>query len=262
MALIAAGGLMSDYVLTVAVSISAGVAAITSAVAAPRSDDVETVQLTRTQRTIAGRMSDSKATVPDFQVRTEADVTELLALRRAMKDADRVASVNDFVVRACALALRDHRRANGTYRDGSFELHARVNVGMAVAGDGTLVVPTIFDADAKPVTQIATESRALAAKVREGTITPPELAGGTFTISNLGMYGITSFTAIITPGQAAVLAVGTAVERPVVHDGDIVVRSVMDLSLSCDHRILYGADAASFLADVRALLERPLTLVS
>jgi pyruvate dehydrogenase E2 component (dihydrolipoamide acetyltransferase) len=229
---------------------------------ARRSDDVETVQLTRVQRTIVRRVSESSASIPDFQVRTEADVTELLALRRAMKDAGRAPSVNDFVVRACALTLRDHPRVNGTYRDGAFDLHARVNIGVAVASEGTLIVPSIFDADAKTVTQIATESRALAAQVRDGTIAPADLAGGTFTVSNLGMFGVTSFTAVINAGQAAILAVGAAVERPVVRDGDIVARSVMELSLSCDHRILYGADAAAFVADLRGLLEQPLALVS
>jgi pyruvate dehydrogenase E2 component (dihydrolipoamide acetyltransferase) len=222
----------------------------------------ETVGLTRAQRTIARRMSDSHATVPDFQACVEVDVTQLLDMRRSMKAAGRAVSVNDFVVRACALTLRDHPRANGTYRHGAFDLHARVNVGVAVAGEGTLVVPTIVDADAKPVTQIAQESRVLAGKVRDGTITPAELAGGTFTVSNLGMFGVTSFTAVIAPGQAAILAVGAAVERPVVYEGDIVRRSIMDLSLSCDHRILYGADAASFLSDLRGLLERPWALVS
>jgi pyruvate dehydrogenase E2 component (dihydrolipoamide acetyltransferase) len=231
-------------------------------IVAPRSDDVETVELTRVQRTIARRVSESNASIPDFQVRTEVDVTELLALRRAMKDAGRAPSVNDFVVRACALALRDHARANGTYRDGAIDFHARVNIGVAVAAEGTLVVPTIFDADTKPVTQIAAESRALAAKVRDGTVTPSELAGGTFTVSNLGMFGVTSFTAVVNSGQAAILAVGAAIERPVIRDGAVVVRSVMDLSLSCDHRILYGADAAAFLAGLRGLLEQPVVLLS
>jgi pyruvate dehydrogenase E2 component (dihydrolipoamide acetyltransferase) len=237
-------------------------AAPQTVVVAPRQAEPESVELTRAQRTIARRMSDSHATVPDFQVRTEVDVTQLLDMRRSMKAAGQTVSVNDFVVRACALALRDHPRANGTYRDGVFDLHPRVNVGVAVAGEGTLVVPTIVDADTKPVTQIAEESRVLAGKVRDGTITPAELGGGTFTVSNLGMFGVTSFTAVIAPGQAAILAVGAAVERPVVHEGQILMRSIMDLSLSCDHRILYGADAASFLADLRGLLERPWALVS
>jgi pyruvate dehydrogenase E2 component (dihydrolipoamide acetyltransferase) len=237
-------------------------AAAQSVAAAPRQAEPESIELTRAQRTVAQRMSDAHATVPDFQVRTEVDVTQLLDMRRSMKAAGRAVSVNDFVVRACALALRDHPRANGTYRDGVFDLHPRINVGVAVAGEGTLVVPTIVDADAKPVTQIAEESHMLAVKVRDGTITPSELAGGTFTISNLGMFGVTSFTAVIAPGQAAILAVGAAVERPVVYEDEIVRRSIMDLSLSCDHRILYGADAALFLADLRGLLERPWALVS
>jgi pyruvate dehydrogenase E2 component (dihydrolipoamide acetyltransferase) len=225
--------------------------------------ETQVVALTSTQKVIARRMAESKATVPDFQVRMEADVTDLLALRAQMRAAQGAApSVNDFVVKACGLALREHPRANGAYRDGAFELHGRVNVGVAVAGDGTLVVPTVFDADAKPVTQIAAETRALAGKVRDGTIMPPELSGGTFTVSNLGMLGVTSFTAVINPGQAAILAVGAAVERAVVRDGALVPRSLMDLSLSCDHRILYGADAAAFLARVRELLELPLALLA
>jgi pyruvate dehydrogenase E2 component (dihydrolipoamide acetyltransferase) len=213
---------------------------------------------------IARRMAESKATVPDFQVRTEADVTELLSLRAQMKAAlDSAPSVNDFVVKACGIALREHPRANGAYKDGGFELYGRVNVGVAVAGEGTLVVPTIFDADAQPVTAIAQVTRALAERVRGGTITPPELSGGTFTVSNLGMFGVTSFTAVVNPGQAAILAVGAAVARPAIGaDGALATRSAMDLSLSCDHRILYGADAAQFLARIRALLEAPLALLA
>jgi pyruvate dehydrogenase E2 component (dihydrolipoamide acetyltransferase) len=209
-------------------------------------------------------MAESKATVPDFQVRTEADVTDLLALRKQMKAAQESApSVNDFVVKACGLALREHPRANGAYRDGAFELYGRANVGVAVAAEGTLIVPTIFDADAQPVTAIAQTTRALAARVREGKILPPELSGGTFTVSNLGMFGVTSFTAVVNPGQAAILAVGAAVERPTVAaDGLITPRALMDLSLSCDHRILYGADAAQFLARVRELLQTPFALLA
>jgi pyruvate dehydrogenase E2 component (dihydrolipoamide acetyltransferase) len=226
--------------------------------------DVEVVALTSVQRTIARRMAEAKATMPEFQVRAEADVTELLALRKQLKGLhpDAPPSVNDFVVKACGLALREHPRANGAYKDATFELYGRVNVGVAVAGEGTLVVPTVFDADAKPVTQIARETRALAGKVREGTITPPELSGGTFTVSNLGMFGVTSFTAVINPGQAAILAVGAAVERVAVRAGELMPRSLMDLSLTCDHRILYGADAARFLERVCTLLASPLALLA
>jgi len=226
--------------------------------------EVTTVDLSSTQKTIARRMAESKATIPDFQVRTEADVTDLLALRAQIKASRGSApSVNDFVVKATALALREHPRANGAYKDSTFELYGRVNVGVAVAGEGTLIVPTIFDADAQPVTAIAQQTRALAERVRSGTITPPELSGGTFTVSNLGMFGVTSFTAIVTTGQAGILAVGAAVERPAfAADGGVVKRSLMDLSLSSDHRILYGADAARFLARVRELLEAPFTLLA
>ncbi len=224
---------------------------------------VTIVELTSTQKTIARRMAESKATVPDFQVRTEADVTDLLALRKQMKAAqERAPSVNDFVVKACGLALREHPRANGAYRDGAFELYGRANVGVAVAAEGTLIVPTIFDADTQPVTAIARTTRALAARVRDGKILPPELSGGTFTVSNLGMFGVTSFTAVVNPGQAAILAVGAAVERVVPAADGSTARALMDLSLSCDHRILYGADAAQFLARVRELLEAPFALLA
>jgi pyruvate dehydrogenase E2 component (dihydrolipoamide acetyltransferase) len=170
-------------------------------------------------------------------------------------------SLNDFIVKACALALRELPRANGSYRDGRFELHERINVGVAVAADGVLVVPTVFDADRKSLGAIAAETRALAAAVRGGTIRPPELAGGTFTVLNLGAYGVTSFSAVINPPQAAILAIGAVMARPVVRDGEIVARQVMEVALACDHRILYGADAARFLARVRELLEDPLGML-
>jgi pyruvate dehydrogenase E2 component (dihydrolipoamide acetyltransferase) len=160
-----------------------------------------------------------------------------------------------------ANALREHPRVNGAYRDGKFEQYARVNIGIAVAAQDALVVPTIFDADSKSLGQIARDAHELAEKVREGKITPPEVAGGTFTISNLGMYGIDQFTAVINPPQAAVLTVGSVKKRPAVGDnGRVVARDQMRLSLICDNRILYGADAAAFLASVRELLEDPLNL--
>jgi pyruvate dehydrogenase E2 component (dihydrolipoamide acetyltransferase) len=125
---------------------------------------------------------------------------------------------------------------------------------------GALIVPTVFDADRKALGEIAREARALATRVREGSITPPELSGGTFTVSNLGMYGVSSFTAIINPPQAAILSVGAVRQTPVARDGGISLRHTMALTLACDHRILYGADAARFLAQTRELLERPAAL--
>jgi pyruvate dehydrogenase E2 component (dihydrolipoamide acetyltransferase) len=189
-------------------------------------------------------------------------MTLCVELRERLKQVEgKPPSFNDMVVKACANALRDHPRANAAYRDGKFELYSRVNVGVAVAANDALVVPTVFDADKKSLGEISRTVRDLANKVREGTITPPELSGGTFTVSNLGMYGIDRFSAVINPPQAAILAVGALRKRPVVDEGGrIVARDMMSATLVCDHRILYGADGAEFLARVRELLEQPLSL--
>jgi len=171
-----------------------------------------------------------------------------------------VPSFNDMVVKACAIALRRFPRANGAYRDGRFELYSRVNVGIAVAATDALVVPTVFDADRKGLREIAADARTLAAKVRDGRVTPPELSGATFTVSNLGMFGVRSFDAVINSPQAGILAVGEIAERPAVRDGQIVAAQLMNVTLSCDHRILYGAEGAEFLAAVKGLLEEPIAL--
>jgi len=220
-------------------------------------------ELTRLQQTIARRMAESKATAPEFVLTCEVDMEEAVAFRKQLKAAageDPAPSFNDFVVKASALALTEFPRANGAYRDGKFELYSRVNVGIAVAGQDALIVPTIFDADSKSLGRISRDARGLAERVREGKITPPELAAGTFSVSNLGMFGIKRFTAVINPPQAAILAVGEMTPRPVVHDGEVVVRPIMELTLTCDHRILYGADAAQFLGRIRERLENPLSL--
>jgi pyruvate dehydrogenase E2 component (dihydrolipoamide acetyltransferase) len=221
-------------------------------------------ELSRTQQLIARRMAESRATVPDFNLVMDIDMEEAVALRSQLKGAagegQVVPSLNDFVVKACALALREFPRVNGSYKDGRFELHGRVNVGVAVAGEDALVVPTVFDADTKSLGQIARDGRALAQRVREKQITPPELSGGTFTVSNLGMFGIDRFTAVINPPQAAILAVGSVSPRVVVREEEILSRQVMTVTLACDHRILYGADAAQFLGRVRDLLQQPLAL--
>jgi pyruvate dehydrogenase E2 component (dihydrolipoamide acetyltransferase) len=227
--------------------------------------ETTTQDLTRLQQTVARRMAESKATAPEFVLNCEVDMEAAVELRKQLKVAAQdgrgsVPSFNDFVIKASALALRDFPRANGAYRDGKFELYGRVNVGVAVAGQDALVVPTIFDADRKSLGQIAAEARARAERVRAGAITPPELSSGTFTVSNLGMYGISSFVAVINPPQAAILAVGAMEPKPVVLDGEIQVRNRMTLTLACDHRILYGADAAEFFARIRERLEQPLLL--
>ncbi len=232
--------------------------------AAGAKGEVEVVELSRVQQVVARRMAESRATVPDFTLQADVDMEQAWAGRAALKAAAGegavVPSFNDLIVKACAVALREFPRANGAYRDGRFELYSRVNVGVAVAVPDGLVVPTVFDADRKTLGEIARESRALSTKVREGTITPPELSGATFTVSNLGMYGVREFVAVINPPQAAILSVGAVEERPVVRDGAVVPGRRMSVALACDHRILYGADAAQFLARVRALLEAPLGL--
>jgi pyruvate dehydrogenase E2 component (dihydrolipoamide acetyltransferase) len=179
---------------------------------------------------------------------------------------DPAPSYNDFLVKAAALALREFPRVNGAYRDGAFVHYGRVNVGIAVAAEDALVVPTIFDADVKSLVEIAAAARMLAAKVRDGSITPAELSGSTFSVSNLGMYGLDSFSAVINPPQAAILAAGSLKLRPVVDDSDpahpaIVARHTIHVTLACDHRILYGADGARFLARLRELLEKPVALL-
>jgi pyruvate dehydrogenase E2 component (dihydrolipoyllysine-residue acetyltransferase) len=224
--------------------------------------EVEVHDLTRLQQTVGRRMAESKATAPDFSISLTVDMTKAVELRAQLKQVtDPAPSFNDMVVKAAATALREHPRVNGAYRDGNWELYERVNVGVAVAADDALVVPTVFDADRKSLGQIARDARALAERVRDKSITPPELSGATFTVSNLGMYGIEHFTPIINPPQAAIMSVGALAKRPAVDDtGRIVARDQMALSLVCDHRILYGADGAKFLARVKELLEQPLSL--
>jgi len=222
----------------------------------------EILELTRLQQTVSRRMAESKATAPDFSISLTVDMTKAVELRARLKEvADPAPSFNDMVVKAAATALKEHPRVNGAYRDGKFELYEKVNIGVAVAAMDALVVPTVFDADQKSLGQIARDARAVIEKVRDKTVTPPELSGGTFTVSNLGMFGIEHFTAIINPPQASILTVGALAKRPAVDEsGRIVARDQMTLSLVCDHRILYGADGAKFLARVKELLEQPLSL--
>ena len=235
--------------------------------------DLEVQELTRLQQTVSRRMAESKATAPDYALQVDVDMSRCVELRERLKEvaqatepavggeAAAAPSFNDMIVKACATALRENPRVNGAYRDGRFERYSRVNVGVAVAAQDTLVVPTLFDADQRSLGDIARRARELIGKVRDGKITPPELSGGTFTVSNLGMYGIDSFTAVINPPQAAILTVGALKKKPVVDDGGrVVARETVMLTLVSDHRILYGADGARFLARVRELLEQPLAL--
>jgi pyruvate dehydrogenase E2 component (dihydrolipoamide acetyltransferase) len=223
------------------------------------------VALSRLEQTVARRMAESKATIPEFSLFRDVNMDACVALRRQLGelgDGQHAPSYNDMIVKAAALALRDHPRANAGYRDGNVELYSRINVGIAVAREEGLVVPTVFDADGKSLGEIGRESRRLAAAVRDVTITAPELSGGTFTVTNLGMFGVSSFGAIVNPGQAAILSVGAMARRPVATGGDeLTIANVITLGLICDHRVLYGADAARVLARIAELLEQPLTMV-
>ena len=223
---------------------------------------MEAVEPTRLQSLIARRMSEAKATIPHFQIQTEVVMDAVIAFRQQVTETGvRAPSLNDVIVKAAALALRDHPHANGSYRDGRFEFYSRVNIGIAVASEDALVVPTIFDADQKSLGAIAAESRRLAERVRSATVTPAELSAGTFTVSNLGMHGMTAIAPVINPPQSAILGVGSVREVLARVDGEIVDRHLMTVTLSCDHRILYGADAARFLSTIRELLEAPMLLV-
>ncbi|MGH3048537.1 MAG: dihydrolipoamide acetyltransferase family protein [Gaiellaceae bacterium] len=225
--------------------------------------DVSTLEPTATRATIARRMAESAATIPVFTVSADADVSQIVALRRGVREegGDEAPSLNDFVIKAAALALREFPRFNASWTGETAELYSRVNVGFAVAAEDALYVPVVVDADRKPLAEIAAETRRLAAGARRRSLHPDDLQLGTFTVSNLGMFGVRSFTAIVDPPQAAILAVGSVRRSPVEDDrGGLVFRDVMTLTLSCDHRVVYGADGARFLSRLRELLERPLVL--
>jgi pyruvate dehydrogenase E2 component (dihydrolipoamide acetyltransferase) len=181
---------------------------------------------------------------------------------RRRRVADRpLPSYNDFVIKACALALRLHPRINASYREGRLEQYGRVNVGVAVAAEGALLVPVVHDADIKSIGTIAAESRGLAERARTGLVSPTEMGGGTFTVSNLGMFGVKRFSAVINVPESAILAVGALRREAVLRGDEVRPGHTMSLTLCADHRTVYGADAAGFLSDVRAALEEPLQLL-
>jgi len=222
--------------------------------------DVTVEEPSRAQQTVARRVAEAKATVPELVLRAEVAMDACVALRERLEEqaAEPVPSYEDMVVRACALALREHPRANSAYRDGRYEGYSRVNVGVVVAARDALLVPTIFDADRRSLHEVAQAARTLSERIRAGTVTSPELSGATFTVSALAGHGVASFAAAVIPPQAAILALGEVARRAVVVDGELAVGHRMEVTLTCDHRILFGERAGAFLARVRALLEHPL----
>jgi pyruvate dehydrogenase E2 component (dihydrolipoyllysine-residue acetyltransferase) len=227
--------------------------------------DVEEIPLTPMRRAVARRMVESVQSAPHFFLTSVVDAEALVALRVELNDqlADQglKLSLNDLIVKACATALRANPDANVAFAGDKILRHKRVHIGVAVALEGGLIVPVLRDADQKSLSQLAREAKTLADKAHAGKLTPAEYSAGTFTISNLGMFGIDHFTAIINPPEAAILAVGAAQPEVVAREGQPVVRQTMKLTLSIDHRALDGATAARFLQQLKGVLENPLRML-
>ncbi len=226
--------------------------------------DAEEIPLTTMRRLTAQRLAASAREAPHFYLTVVADAGDLLAFRaqaNQRQGADVKITVTDLLIRACATALGAHPEVNASWDETRILRHRHVNIGIAVAIDDGLIVPVIRDADRKTLTEIAREAHDLTARARARKLTPDELTGGTFTISNLGMYGIRQFTAVINPPQAAILAVGEAIRQPVVRDDQVTIATTMTLTLSIDHRAVDGATGARFLTRLRELIEQPLDIV-
>jgi pyruvate dehydrogenase E2 component (dihydrolipoamide acetyltransferase) len=231
--------------------------------AVPAGVEFEDRPLSQMRAVIAKRMPLSKAPVPHFYVSSEIAMDRAWTLREELNalEGQPKISVNDFVIRACALALRQHPGVNASFQGEAIRVYHRAHIGIAVALEEGLITPVLRDADAKSITQIAAEARDLAERARGRKLRVPELSGATFSISNLGMFDVTEFSAIINPPEGAILAVGTVRRIPVVTEEGLGVGRRMMLTLSCDHRVMDGAMGARFLQDVKHLLEAPLRLL-
>ena len=241
----------------------AAASAAPSAPVIPREGDFHDEPLTSIRKTIARRLGESIGPIPTFYLTAEFDLTRVMEMRKAMADlGDQFkVSVNDVLLKATAVALSQHPEVNAHWLGDKIRYHNRVHLGMAVATDDGLIVPVIWDADRKRMSEISREAKELAKRARERKLKPEEFTGSTFSVSNLGMFGIDQFTAIINPPEAGILAIGTSEEKLVVVDGEPVVRSRVRVTMSCDHRIIDGAVGAKFLQTLRRLIENPLMLV-
>jgi pyruvate dehydrogenase E2 component (dihydrolipoamide acetyltransferase) len=232
--------------------------------APPLGIPAEVKELSRMGQAIARHMAESMRTAPHFYVTIEIDMSRVVAMREELnKDVpkeERI-SINDFVMKATAQALTKHPKMNASYTDGKLALYKQINLGMAVAVEEGLIAPVIRECDKKSLMQIAMESRDLVARTREGKLRPEDYSDGTFTVSNMGMLGVEEFTAIINPPQAAIMAVGTVALRPVVQEEILTTAYTMKATLSVDHRVANGADAARFLTEVKSWLESPSRLL-
>jgi pyruvate dehydrogenase E2 component (dihydrolipoamide acetyltransferase) len=231
--------------------------------AAPGQDFTD-VPLSQIRKTIAKRLTESIGPIPTFYLTSEVDVTRIAEMRDAMsaQGAEFKVSYNDIILKAVATALEQHPEVNAHWLGDRIRQFNRVHVGMAVAIDEGLITPVIFDADRKGLLQIARESRALVERARARRLTPDEYTGSTFSVSNLGMFGIDQFTAIINPPEAGIIAVGAVEDKPVVVNGAVAVRKRLRLTMSCDHRVIDGALGARFLQALRTMLENPLMMVA
>jgi pyruvate dehydrogenase E2 component (dihydrolipoamide acetyltransferase) len=236
--------------------------------------DDEEIPLNNVRRITARRLVESMQQAPHFYLTSVVAADELVTARARINEglatlaaghegavATKI-SVNDLVVKAVAIALRAHPEVNVSFGGDKLIRHRRVHIGIAVALPDGLIVPVIRDADTKTVTQISAETRDLASRARAGKLKPDEFTGSTFSVSNLGMFGVDQFTAVINPPEAAILAVGATKQEPVVRDGQVVVGHSMAITLSIDHRALDGATGAKFLADLTALLQNPLATLA
>jgi len=238
-------------------------AAAPSAPAIPREGDFHDEPLTNIRKTIARRLGESIGPIPTFYLTAEFDLSRVMEMRKAMAElGDQFkVSVNDVLLKATAVALSQHPEVNAHWLGDKIRYHNRVHLGMAVATDDGLIVPVIWDADRKRMSEISREAKELAKRARERKLKPEEFTGSTFSVSNLGMFGIDQFTAIINPPEAGILAIGTSEEKLVVVNGEAVVRNRVRVTMSCDHRIIDGAVGAKFLQTLRRLIENPLMLV-
>ncbi|MEP6991085.1 MAG: pyruvate dehydrogenase complex dihydrolipoamide acetyltransferase [bacterium] len=227
------------------------------------SADFQDVPLTQIRKIIAKRLGESIGPIPTFYLTVELDLSRVMEMRKAMADlgADFKVSVNDVLLKAIAVALSQHPEVNAHWLGDKIRYHTRVHLGMAVATDDGLIVPVIWDADTKRMSEISREAKELAKRARDRKLKPEEFTGSTFSVSNLGMFGIDQFTAIINPPEAGIIAIGTSEDKLVVVDGEAVVRQRVRLTMSCDHRIIDGAVGAKFLQTLRRLVENPLMLV-
>jgi pyruvate dehydrogenase E2 component (dihydrolipoamide acetyltransferase) len=224
--------------------------------------ETKEIPLTAMRRTIAKRLAESTGPIPHFYLTADYDVTNLLSLREQLNEIEGIkTSVNDFIVRAAALALRHHPNVNASWGDETITQHGEIHIGIAVSTPEGLITPVVRNADQKSVPDISSEVRSLADKAKNRKLTPNDYQGSTFTISNLGAWGIEQFTAIINPPNVAILAIGAASAQPVVIDRQVVIRDRMKVTMSCDHRVVDGALGAEYLRTLRSYIEQPVRLI-